>query len=222
MNSAYKLVLFDMDGTLVNSEVIAHEVLCEHLGEFDYELSPTESIRRFAGRNIPECFAEIGHERGEPLPEGFETEFRRRSAIAFEARLRPIDGVVELLTCMNQIVAVASNGPRFKIEANLRISGLDTFFGDRVFSAYEVNSWKPEPGLFLAAARALNIDPADCLVVEDTPTGYAAATAAGMDVMIHDPDGHASHINEQKKFQQYEVLAERTYLTYRRPIVTDE
>ena len=74
-----------------------------------------------------------------------------------------------------------------KIHQALRVSGLDEFFGDKVFSAYTVGSWKPDPGLFLHAAEVMGYEPARCAVIEDSPTGIAAATAAGMHALLFTP-----------------------------------
>jgi HAD superfamily hydrolase (TIGR01509 family) len=185
----YDCILFDMDGTLVNSEVIAHSVLAAHLAEFNYDITPAKCVERFAGRNLGQCFTEIGAERGQPLPGDFEAEFRHRCALAFRKDLQAFDGVHELLRSVWQKIAVASNGPRHKIDLNLSLSGLAGYFGDNIFSAYEVGSWKPDPGLFLAAANSFDVDPANCLVVEDTLSGLLAARAAGMQVVIYSPHG---------------------------------
>jgi HAD superfamily hydrolase (TIGR01509 family) len=84
---------------------------------------------------------------------------------------------------MAQPVCVASNAPRSKIELCLATTGLARFFEGRIFSAYEVGSWKPDPGLFLHAAQAMGAAPARCLVVEDSAPGVIAAREAGMQVV---------------------------------------
>jgi beta-phosphoglucomutase-like phosphatase (HAD superfamily) len=78
---------------------------------------------------------------------------------------------------------VASSGPRTKIEENLRTTNLYPHFVDKIFSAYEVNSWKPDPGLFLAAANHFGVAPKDCVVVEDSFVGVGAGIAANMTVL---------------------------------------
>jgi HAD superfamily hydrolase (TIGR01509 family) len=77
---------------------------------------------------------------------------------------------------------VATNGPREKVEQTLALTGLRPYFGERVFTAYEVGSFKPAPGLFLHAAAALGCAPASCAVVEDSEAGLRAGVAAGMQV----------------------------------------
>lgn len=206
----YQAVIFDMDGTLVNSESIAHQVLSSHLAEYDYHIDPVSSCRRFAGRNMAECLSEIGVERGQPLPVKFEDEFRRRSAVAYATQLNAFDGVDRLLSGLTVPIAVASNGPHHKIAANLRISGLDHHFGDHIYSAYDVGHWKPAPGLFLAAASGLGCHANNCLVIEDTEFGLKAARAAGMDVMIFAPeDGQVDLPADADTFSHYDELFER-------------
>jgi HAD superfamily hydrolase (TIGR01509 family) len=80
-------------------------------------------------------------------------------------------------------VCVASNGPLTKLEQALRLTKLDRHFSGRIFSAYEVGIWKPDPGLFLHAANAMNAAPSRCVVVEDSSIGVQAGVAAGMRVL---------------------------------------
>ncbi len=126
--------------------------------------------------------------RGRLRPD-FEEAFRSRAADLLRTRLREIEGAAALLACMTHPVCVASNAPRAKIELCLATTGLDRFFAGRIFSAYEVGSWKPDPGLFLHAAEAMRAAPARCLVVEDSAPGVIAAQAAGMKVvaLLHEP-----------------------------------
>ena len=205
----YQAVIFDMDGTLVNSEDIAHQVFSDVLKEFGYHITPEDSCRRFAGRNMTECINEVSAELASPLPSDFEDEFRRRSAVAFEAELMPFEGVVELLQSLNVPVAVASNGPRHKIELNLRLAGLADFFADRVLSAYEVGIWKPDPGLFLKAAETMHCEASHCLVIEDTVHGLNAARDAAMDALIYCPAGSDDRLPDDAPiFRHYREVTE--------------
>jgi beta-phosphoglucomutase-like phosphatase (HAD superfamily) len=93
-----------------------------------------------------------------------------------------MEGAVELLEAMHLPYCMASNGLRAKMEVTLGATGLLHFFHDRIFSAYEVGSWKPEPELFLHAARHFNVLPARCAVIEDSLPGILGGVAAGMRV----------------------------------------
>jgi HAD superfamily hydrolase (TIGR01509 family) len=91
-------------------------------------------------------------------------------------------GARELLQALRLPYCVATNGPREKAELTLGLTGLLPFFEQRLFCAYEVGSFKPEPGLFLHAAQALGVRPSHCAVVEDSLPGVCAGVAAGMQV----------------------------------------
>jgi beta-phosphoglucomutase-like phosphatase (HAD superfamily) len=79
------------------------------------------------------------------------------------------------------------SGPPEKIETSLALTGLQPFFEGRVFSSYDVGVWKPDPGLFLHAARVMGVAPGDCAVVEDSVFGIQAGLAAGMTVFAFQP-----------------------------------
>ena len=118
--------------------------------------------------------------------------------------LKPTPGTVEMLESSVFQKCVASSAPRQKIEHALNVSGLSDFFYNRIFSAYEVGSWKPAPDLFLHAAAQMGISPHLCVVVEDSTLGVTAALAAGMRVLHYAPtgsvmdnaDGYLRHMSE--------------------------
>jgi HAD superfamily hydrolase (TIGR01509 family) len=181
-------VIFDCDGTLVDSETLQAEVFCELLGGAGHAADPAEILLAFRGRRLALCIAELEARFG-ALRHDFEDAFRARTAGLLRARLREIEGAAALLAAMPHPVCVASNAPRAKIELCLEATGLARFFGGRVFSAYEVGAWKPAPDLFLHAAGAMGAAPGRCLVVEDSAPGVEAALAAGMRVvaLLHEP-----------------------------------
>ena len=182
-------VIFDCDGTLVDSETLTNEVLVGLAREHGVELSLAEALAEFAGGKMADVVAALEGRRGVPLPDAFVPDFRERMTAAFRKRLRPIDGATELLEALRLPCSVASSGPREKIELSLSLTGLRRFFDDRIFSAYEVGSWKPEPGLFLHAAKAQGVPPPRCAVVEDSLPGVHAGVAAGMQVFAFVPEG---------------------------------
>jgi HAD superfamily hydrolase (TIGR01509 family) len=182
-------VIFDCDGTLVDSEPLAALVFAEALGEHGLAISPAAALAAFRGRRMALCIEHAERLLGRRLPEDFEPALRARTADAFRTRLRLIDGAAALLERLALPFCVASNAPRAKTELSLQLTGLRHFFGDRVFSAYDVGCWKPDPGLFLHAAAALDAPPARCLVVEDSEAGVTAGLAAGMRVVALLPEG---------------------------------
>jgi len=182
-----KAVIFDCDGTLVDSEVLTNEVLVEAVAECGLVISLAEAVAAFRGRKMAECVSALEQRLGRALPADFVVRFRERMSAAFRDRLRPVDGAVDLVRSIRQPFCVASSGPRDKIELSLSLTGLLPFFQDSIFSSYEVGCWKPEPGLFLHAARTMGIEPQSCVVVEDSLPGVQAGISAGMQVFAFQP-----------------------------------
>ena len=139
----------------------------------------------YKGRKLAECIASVEKRLGRRVPDSFVPDFRVRSAKVFEDHLQPIPGVeavIQTLQARSVPFCVASSGPREKIEANLGTTGLLAYFQELIVSAYEVGSWKPDPSLFLHAARTLGVAPETCAVIEDSLPGVQAGVAAGMTV----------------------------------------
>jgi HAD superfamily hydrolase (TIGR01509 family) len=110
---------------------------------------------------------------------------RERYRDAWAAELQPVDGVVEALDQMAVPTCVASSGRPESIELKLRLTGLWERFDGRIFSAADVEHGKPAPDLFLLAAERMEVEPAACAVIEDSPFGIQAAHAAGMQVLAY-------------------------------------
>jgi HAD superfamily hydrolase (TIGR01509 family) len=194
-------VIFDCDGTLVNSEVPSMDVLHAHACALGIDFTREQAHQQFRGVRMADCIAWIGAQLHHK-PEGFDMDFARsvRSAQAerFSQGLDVIPGAFELLKRLTIPFCVATNGPREKMELTLGLTGLLDFFPGRLFSAYEVGLYKPEPGLFLHAARAMGVAPARCAVVEDSLPGIQAGLAAGMQVYtLHPPAGLSAAILEK-------------------------
>jgi HAD superfamily hydrolase (TIGR01509 family) len=189
-------IIFDSDGTLIDSEILGNQVIVECVADLGLRLSLAEAVAEFRGRKMGDTLALIEQRLGRPLPEGFLPELRRRMALAFEERLQPMPGVVPLLRQLRVPYCVASNGPHEKMEVSLRATGLLPYFRERIYSAYEIGSWKPEPGLFLHAARGMGVEPARCAVVEDSALGVRAGVAAGMAVFGYAPSGDEVGLEE--------------------------
>lgn len=185
----FDAIIFDCDGTLVDSEVLGNRVLVECAAELGVTLTVEEAVERFRGGRMADSLAYIERMLGRPAPEDFAQAVRRRMIETFEAQLRPVDGAEAVLRSLSTPFCVASNGPGAKMEASLRVTGLLPYVQGRIFSAYDIGSWKPDPGLFLHAARTLGVAPERCAVVEDSVLGVEAGCAARMTVFGYAPAG---------------------------------
>lgn len=180
-------VIFDLDGTLVDSETLGSQALLDMLPELDEPLSIISE--RYRGQRMANIMADVELRLGRKLPENFENEYREYAASRIEAELRPMPGVVAMLEQLHLTRCVASSAPKAKIQLALNVCGLASFFGSDVFSCYEIGAWKPDPAIFLHAAQAMSVTARECIVVEDSDVGVSAAVAAGMRVLRYDPAG---------------------------------
>jgi HAD superfamily hydrolase (TIGR01509 family) len=174
-------VIFDADGTLVDSEELGLEVLAQHARAVGVPLEGLE-ISALRGKSMASNLQLFAERLGQALPDDFEQQARARMAEVFERHLVPMPGAREVVEGLAVPCCVATNGPRHKVELTLRITGLLDLFQGRIFSGYELGTFKPAPGLFLAAAAALGVEAARCAVVEDSEPGLLAGLAAGMRV----------------------------------------
>lgn len=187
----FEAVLFDCDGVLVDSEPITVGVLRDMLEELGWKLSLRECMALFVGKMVKDEAATIEARTGVPLTDAWLARFRARRNEALERELvaiRNVHAAVESVHARHQgRIACASGADRFKVELQLRKVGLLDYFEGRIFSGVELARSKPAPDVYLAAARALAVDPARCAVVEDTITGVTAGVAAGARVFGYSP-----------------------------------
>lgn len=181
--SCFKLIIFDCDGVLVDSERITNQVFVEMLGELGIHLSLEDMFEKFVGNSMSQCLSRVSELLGRRPPDDFLTTYRIRTKAALESDLLAVPGVEDALDRITLPSCVASSGDHEKIRCTLGITGLWPRFEGRIFSVAEVSNPKPAPDVFLYAASNCGVSPSDCVVVEDTPTGVAAAVAAGMTVL---------------------------------------
>jgi HAD superfamily hydrolase (TIGR01509 family) len=174
------VVIFDCNGVLVDGEPIAHAVAAEEFVRAGVPLTPDLVARFFAGRRPADMFAIVEKATGRKLPQNFSTTVAAATLRRFRAELRPTPHAMHALTWLRGPKCVASSSPFDRIRVSLETTGLLRFFEPRLFSASDVAKGKPAPDLFLCAAAQSGVSPADCIVVEDSPAGVTAATAAGM------------------------------------------
>lgn len=174
------MVIFDCNGVLVDGERIANTVLAEAFTSLGLTVSPEVIGRRFHGRRLGDIFAAVEAATRRKLPAGFTATVSDEVLRRFRSELRPIPHAARALTWVRGPKAVASSSSFDRIHASLEMTGLLNFFSQRLFSANGVTRGKPAPDIYLHAAGRLQVNPAQCIVVEDSPAGVAAAAAAGM------------------------------------------
>jgi HAD superfamily hydrolase (TIGR01509 family) len=180
--SPTRLVIFDCDGVLVDSERLAHEVLVAMLAEQGLQLSLEAALRRFIGLGDEATVDAIAELLGRPPPAGFLEDMLERTHAAFPGRLRPIPGIAAALDWLPVPACVASNGSPQKMQISLGLTGLLPRLQGHVYSAWQVPRPKPFPDLHRFAAAREGMPPGQCVVIEDSPAGVEAARAAGMRV----------------------------------------
>jgi HAD superfamily hydrolase (TIGR01509 family) len=177
------LVIFDCDGVLIDSEVIACRVDAECLSEIGFPTTAQFIQEHFVGVSSRMMFDRIERDHGRKLPAGFSATLQARLNAAFDGELEAISGVADILPTLGVQVCVASSSQPERLRHTLGLTGLWTHFDPHVFSATMVKNGKPAPDLFLYAAERMGTVPRDCVVVEDSLAGVAAARAAGMRVL---------------------------------------
>jgi HAD superfamily hydrolase (TIGR01509 family) len=177
-----KCIIFDCDGVLVDTEKIGNGILLAMAAEHGFEMKIEDAYSNFNGRNLKECFLHIENAIAKKLPNDFESEYRQRSFEAFKTQVKPMEGIAAFLNKLKIPYCVASSGPVDKIRLNLEVAGLLDKFENKIFSSYQINSWKPEPGIFLHAAKQMGFEVKDCIVIEDSKAGVIAGIKGGFKV----------------------------------------
>ena len=146
-------------------------------------------MSRFQGEKLSLIVKQLESENAVLFDNDFVTTYRRLVDRLFEEQLAPCDGVVQLLQSIQVPVCVASSGPKEKIQKALSCTGLLAFFNGALFSSYDIQSWKPDPDIFIHASREMGVNVSQCWVVDDSPLGIAAAILAGTTAIHYDPMG---------------------------------
>lgn len=212
---AIGLIIFDCDGVLIDSEIIACRIEAEELARHGFPYDEEELAGRFCGIPVPAMYAMMEAETGLAVPEELRLTIRQRIHQAIARDLAAVPGVHEALASIREPACVASSSGLDYLEKALTLVDLYDRFHPHVFSAQQVAHGKPAPDLFLYAASRLGIDPSDCLVVEDSVAGVQAGRAAGMRVLGFTGGGHCreGHAERLTSAGAQAVLAEMSGLS---------
>ncbi len=202
-----KLIIFDCDGVLVDSELIANRIDVEAFCKLGYKITLEESIKRFTGLNSKKVNKIIFEESGIVLPENFSDQRQLEICRAFEEELEPL--MLELLQTIsydNFDICVASSSNKERVTFSLELTNQIQYFNkENIFTAQQVQNGKPAPDLFLYSADILGYCPKDCMVIEDSEMGIQAALAANIDVIGFLGGGHAQFEWYQEKIKNYGI-----------------
>lgn len=189
------LVIFDCDGVLVDSEPLANESFSAALRAQGLDWSRDETMRRLMGLSLKTSFEIVEAELGRKLPADFFENMQAATYQSFrEAPLQQVPGVKAAIGQLQQAgldTCVASSGTPEKMRFTLGLTGLWDLFDGRIYSSSQVPRGKPFPDLFLHAALSMNVQPFDCIVVEDSVPGVQGARAAGMRALAYAGAPHA-------------------------------
>jgi HAD superfamily hydrolase (TIGR01509 family) len=165
---------------LVDSERIAASVAAESFQSIGVPLTPELVLKYFFGRRPADMFATVEAAIKQKLPQNFADSVAAATIQRLTAELRAMPHAAHALTWLRGPKSIASSAPKDRVRRSLQAAGLYRFFEGNVFSASEVPLGKPAPDLYLYVAKQRGVRPQDCIVVEDSPAGVTAATAAGM------------------------------------------
>jgi HAD superfamily hydrolase (TIGR01509 family) len=185
--TATKVVFFDLDGVLVDSQGAENDALLYLAQLVGAPITAVDTELLFTGRRIQESVDYLARYATKPMPPDPVGVVRARCEMLVAGRMQPVPRVESALRSITLPKYVVSNSPLEMIRDRLRMSRLDGYFGDTHFSAYELGVWKPDPRLYSIAAEAVAIGPAQALVIEDSMVGVQAAAAAGMQVLWYRP-----------------------------------
>ncbi len=181
-----RMVIFDCDGVLVDSEPISNRVLAEEITALGWPLTTEETKARFIGATLTAIRGAVETKLGRPLPANWESTFVETLARVMARECRPMVGAIKALratTTLGLPWRVASNSSHREMAVKFAAAGMADLVAGRINSFEDVTRGKPAPDLFLHAAAAEGVAPQNCVVVEDSLAGVQAARAAGMDCL---------------------------------------
>jgi len=174
------VVIFDCNGVLVDGEPIAAAVAAEEFTRAGFAMTAEVVAHFFMGRRAIDMFADVEAATRRKLPANFPAVLAAATLRSIRDELRAMPHAAYALTWLREPKCVASSTTLERIRVSLETTGLVRSFEPNLFSANDVARGRPAPDLFLHVAAKMGVHPRDCIVVEDSPVGVAAATAAGM------------------------------------------
>jgi HAD superfamily hydrolase (TIGR01509 family) len=179
-----ELIIFDHDGVLVDSEILAMELLANIASTHGVPTTILDAFDRYLGTNFDFVVEDLRSAGAVVNRDKLHADFHTALFEEFRTRLQEIPGTSQLLSALaadNRRVSIASSGSRERVTLGITTTGINHFFSDSVITtAEDVERGKPFPDLFLVTAERAGVEPRNCLVIEDSPFGIEAARRAGM------------------------------------------
>ncbi|NLS02652.1 HAD family hydrolase [Rhizobium sp. P32RR-XVIII] len=181
----FDLIIFDCDGVLVDSEIIAAEVESKLLTDAGYPIGVEEMAERFAGMTWKNILLQVEREASIPLSASLLDKSEKLLDLRLERDVQAIPGVEFAVSRLNLKRCVCSNSSTQRLDMMLGKVGLKKLFEPNIFSAKDLgpDRVKPKPDIFLHGAQKMGVSPSRTVVVEDSVHGIHAARAAGMRVI---------------------------------------
>jgi len=182
-----ELLIFDCDGVLVDSEIIGHQIGVDEVVRLGGSTTVEESIKTFTGFTDEEINRLLKEKHGERISDNFISDLKGKINACYQNTLQPvanIHSVMQYLVDKKIPRCIASNSMSNHLQSVLAITKLDGYFkGEHIYNVSMVKQGKPAPDLFLHAADQMQVRPKNCLVIEDSHIGIAAAKAAKIPVI---------------------------------------
>jgi len=201
--SGFDLIIFDCDGVLVDSEIIAAQVESRLLTEAGYPISVEEMGERFAGMTWKNILLQVEQEASIPLSATLIDKSEKLLDARLARDVKIIDGVKFALARLTTQRCICSNSSSQRLDMMLDKVGLKPYFAPHIYSAKDLgpDRVKPKPDIFLHAAEQFKVSPERCLVIEDSTHGIHGARAAGMRVVgftgaSHTYPSHADRLTD--------------------------
>lgn len=180
-----KLLIFDCDGVLIDSEPMANELFIQCLQKEGFDVDALYG-EHFHGIALADCLRKVETDFSRPVPQHFVPNFTQLLDDEMKERLQAMPGIHEALQLLPHPKCVASGSTHERLQLSLSVTKLLPFF-QHIYSATDVAQGKPQPDLFLYAAAQMGFAPADCIVIEDSYAGLQAGLAANMPVLLYNP-----------------------------------
>lgn len=179
-----KLIIWDFDGVMVDSEYIAGQATVKLLAEFGMTMSLDDILRKFVGMHGDQMVQFLGQAIGQENIDKYKAESRIRNKAAFTEHLTTLPYVDQVMAQLKLPMCIGSNSSLTSLLYKLKITNMAQYFPeDKLFVGAMFDHPKPAPDMYLHAAKTHGLAPNECLVIEDSVAGTTAAVAAGMPVI---------------------------------------